>query len=135
MEAAEALADLLEISSHVEAAVLCDGAGAVSAATLDDDAATALARHGVDLLAAASGLRSGGVAVTRVEVALAGGSLFVVREGDRLVAALTVPDPPAPLVLYDLRTILRTTAPESEPPATRGRAARARKPKDADVPS
>jgi hypothetical protein len=131
---ADALADLLEISSHIEAAVLFEPSGAVTASTLpSDSAATALARVGADLIAAAATLRPAGPEVTRVEAAFAGGSLFVFRDGDRLVAATTVPDPPSALVLYDLRTLLKSTAPDA--PKPRRRAARAKKPEETDVAS
>jgi hypothetical protein len=134
VDAGEALADLLEISSHVEAAVLFDPSGAVTASTLPNEpAATALARASADVIAAAASLRAAGPAVTRVEAAFPGGSLFVVRDGERLVAATTVPDPPSALVLYDLRTLLKSTAPE--PPKPRRRTTRAKKPEDADVAS
>jgi predicted regulator of Ras-like GTPase activity (Roadblock/LC7/MglB family) len=126
VEPAEALADLLEISSHVEAAVLCDATGAVTASTLADEAAAAeLARVAADLFAAASELRASGEAVARVEASFAGGSVFAVRDGERMVAATSVPDPPAALVLYDLRTLLKSTAPE--PPKPRRRPSRAKK--------
>ena len=51
MDAAQALADLTEISSQIEAAVLFDEDGEVLGSTLaDDDAAKALARAGAELL-------------------------------------------------------------------------------------
>jgi hypothetical protein len=129
---ADALADLLEISSHIEAAVLFEPSGAVTASTLPNDAAaTALARTGAELIAAAASLRPAGSEVTRVEAAFAGGSLFVVRDGERLVAATTVPEPPSALVLYDLRTLLKSTA--AEAPKPRRRAPRAKKPEQTDV--
>ena len=130
--AAEALADLAEISSHVEAAVLCDSSGAVIASTYADDArATALARTALDLLAAAGTVRPGGPAVDRVEAAFAEGTLLAVRDGERVIAATTTPEPPAALVLYDLRTALRASAEEEAPtkPARR----RAQKQEGADV--
>ena len=53
MDAAGALADLTEISSQVEAAVVLDDAGAVVASTLDDAERSArLARAALDLLGA-----------------------------------------------------------------------------------
>jgi hypothetical protein len=126
VEPAEALADLLEISSHVEAAVLCDASGAVTASTLADEAAAAeLARTAVDLFAAAAELRASGQPVARVEASFAGGSFFAVRDGERVVAATSVPDPPSALVLYDLRTVLKSTA--VEPPKPRRRPSRAKK--------
>jgi hypothetical protein len=135
VEPGEALADLLEISSHIEAVVLCDQAGTVTATTLTNEAAAgALARAGADLLAAATELRAAsGPAVDRVEASFAAGSVFAVRDGERLVAATTVPDPPSALVLYDLRTVLKTTAPEPPKPKARRRAPRAKKTEDADV--
>jgi hypothetical protein len=133
VKTAEALADLLEISSHIEAAVLFEPSGGVTASTLpSDSAATALARVGADLIAAAASLRPAGPEVTRVEAAFAGGSLFVFRDGDRLVAATTVPDPPSALVLYDLRMLLKSTA---DAPKQRRRAARAKKSEETDVTS
>ena len=131
MTTADALADLLEISSHIEAAVLFEASGAVTASTLPNDAAATLAHAGAELIAAAASLRPTGSEVTRVEAAFAGGSLFVVRDGERLVAATTVPEPPSALVLYDLRTLLKSTA--AEAPKPRRRAPRAKKPEQTDV--
>jgi hypothetical protein len=48
--------------------------------------------------------------VTRAEVELAEGSLFVLREGARTIAATTGPRPTAGLVAYDLRTCLQRIA-------------------------
>jgi hypothetical protein len=136
VEPAEALADLLEISSHVVAAVLTDAEGAVTASTLADDAAAAaLARSAVDLVAAAGSLRPAGPAVTRVEAALRDGSLVVVRDGERVIAATTVEDPPSALVLYDLRTALVRSAEEPKTPKPRRRAPRKKPAEDADVAS
>jgi hypothetical protein len=125
VDAAEAIADLLELSSQVEAAVLFGADGSVEASSFaDESGGTALARRALDVLAAAGGLRAGGPAVTRVEASLAGGGLVVVRDGERLAAATTVAEPPSALVLYDLRTALRSSA----SPAPKPR--RPRKPKE-----
>ena len=43
--------------------------------------------------------------VTRAEVELAEGGLFVLREGGRTIAATTGPNPTSGLVAYDLRTL------------------------------
>jgi hypothetical protein len=112
VEPGDALAELLEISSHVKTAALADAGGAVRASSFpDDDGATALARIALDLLAASASLRPAGApAVGRVEAAFADGSLFAVREGEGVIAATTVADPPSALVLYDLRTALRRAA-------------------------
>jgi len=107
MDAAQALADLTEISSQIEAAVLFDGGGEVQGSTLADAAAAqALARGGSDLLARAGGFRSEGE-VTQLEASTAEGSVFVVRDGERRIAATTGPAPTVGLVFYDLKSCLR----------------------------
>ena len=134
METADALADLLEISSHIEAAVLADpGSGVTGSAGLDDARAASLAQTARQLLDAATRIRGEGSPVARVEVSFPEGGLFVVRDGERVVAATTTPEPPAALVLYDLRSVLKATAPE--PPKPRRRTTRAKKSEDTDVAS
>ena len=124
MDAAEAIAELLELSSHVEAAVVLDPAGVVLGSSFsDENRATALSRRALDVVAAAGGLRREGARVTRVEARFEEGSLIVVGEDERLAAATTVPDPPVALVAYDLRNALRASA--AAPPKPR----RPRKPK------
>ena len=110
MDAAQALADLTEISSQVEAAVLFDDGGAVAASTLDDDAAAGLARAAGNLLERASSIGAGDV--TQVEASTPAGCVFVVRDGDRRIAAVTGPDPTTGLVFYDLKSCLRGSAPK-----------------------
>ena len=132
METADALADLLEISSHVQAAVLADpGGGVTGSAGLDDAGAASLAQTARQLLDAATGIRGEGSPVARVEASFPEGGLFVVRDGERVVAATTTPEPPAALVLYDLRSVLKATAPA--PPKPRRRTTRAKKSEDTDV--
>jgi hypothetical protein len=46
--------------------------------------------------------------VTQLEVALGSGSVFVVRDGGRLIVATTSPEPTVGLVFYDLKSCLRT---------------------------
>ena len=124
VDAAEAIAELLELSSHVEAAVVFDPAGAVEASSFSDEhRATALSRRALDVVAAAGGIRRQGARVTRVEARFDEGSVIVVSDGDRLAAATTTPDPPVALVAYDLRNALRSSA--AAPP----KPSRPRKPK------
>jgi hypothetical protein len=124
VDAAEAIAELLELSSHVEAAVVFDPAGVVLGSSFsDENRATALSRRALDVVAAAGGLRREGARVTRVEARFEEGSLIVVGEDERLAAATTVPAPPVALVAYDLRNALRASA--AAPPKPR----RPRKPK------
>jgi predicted regulator of Ras-like GTPase activity (Roadblock/LC7/MglB family) len=116
MEAAEqALADLMEVSSQVEAAVLADRDGAVLASTLAPEAAQTLAEKATALVGAAPA--SSARSLTQLEAATHQGSLFVVRDGERTVAATTGAAPTVGLVFYDLKTCLRALAqPEEEKP-------------------
>jgi outer membrane biosynthesis protein TonB len=111
MDAAKALADLTEISTQIEAAVIATRSGEVVASTIDDDArAGRFARAADQLLAAAAG---GEGEPVQLEAALGDASVFVVREGDRLIAAATGPEPTAGLVFYDLKSALRSSAEEA----------------------
>jgi predicted regulator of Ras-like GTPase activity (Roadblock/LC7/MglB family) len=112
MDAASALADLTEISSQVEAAVVLDDAGAVVASTLGDAERSArLARAAVDLLGAAEKrFESGDRALTQLEAALREGSVFVARDEGRSIVATTSAEPTSGLVFYDLKTCLRSLA-------------------------
>jgi len=105
MDAAQALAELMELSSQITAAIALDGEGSVLAVSSEDQAAAAsLTASTLELVAAAEDLGTEGGDVTRVEVELDEGAFFVVREGGRLVAATTGPKPTSGLVVYDLRT-------------------------------
>jgi hypothetical protein len=125
MDAAQALADLTEISSQIEAAVLFDEGGEVEGSTLaDEGAAKALARAGAGLLERAVAFRRESAAVTQLEASTADGSVFVVRDGGRGIAATTGPGPTVGLVFYDLKSCLRdaalATAPAKRPRRKRG---------------
>jgi predicted regulator of Ras-like GTPase activity (Roadblock/LC7/MglB family) len=122
MDAASALADLTEISSQVESAVLLDDDGAVIASTLDDhDRSARLARVALDLLGAAGKrLEPGGRSLTQLEAALRDGSVFVVRAEGRSIVATTSPEPTSGLVFYDLKTCLHSLA-EAKPTRPRRR--------------
>ncbi|MEK6275180.1 MAG: roadblock/LC7 domain-containing protein [Actinomycetota bacterium] len=111
-EAHTALAELTEISSQVQAAVLFDGS-AVAAATISDEAGARLATSARALFDSAAGLREG--ELTQIEAATGEGSLFVARDGERLIAAVTGPSPTAGLVFYDLKSCLRRAAEKPKP--------------------
>jgi predicted regulator of Ras-like GTPase activity (Roadblock/LC7/MglB family) len=105
MEAAQALGELMELSSQIIAAIVLDADGAVQASSSDDPAASAaLAGSTLELVAAAGDLGTEGRDVTRVEVELDEGAFFVVREGGHTVGAMTGAGPTSGLVIYDLRT-------------------------------
>jgi hypothetical protein len=117
MDAAQALADLTEISSQIQAAVLFDESGAVQGSTLGDEgAARALAAAAAGLLAGVDELARDGAAVTQLEAATDDGSLFVVRDGQRRIAATTAAAPTVGLVFYDLKSCLRDAAEEPAKP-------------------
>jgi hypothetical protein len=115
MDAAQALADLTEISSQIQAAVLFDESGSVQGSTLADaEAAEALAGAAAQLLARVDDLARDAAAVTQREAATDEGSVFVVRDGARRIAATTGAAPTVGLVFYDLKSCLRGAA--EEPP-------------------
>ena len=110
MDAAQALADLRELSSQIEAAVVLGADGGVLASS-PEAGTEALARTALELVGAAFELGSQ-QEVTRVEVELADGAVFVLREGGRTIAARTGPEPASGLAVYDLRTCLHSIADE-----------------------
>ena len=132
VDAALALVDLTEISSQIEAAVLFDEAGTVLGSTLADErAAQALARSAAELLAGAAAFRSSEAAVTQLEASTQEGSVFVVRDGARRIAATTGPSPTVGLVFYDLKSCLRGTG-EGAPAAAKPKPKPRRKKEPAD---
>jgi predicted regulator of Ras-like GTPase activity (Roadblock/LC7/MglB family) len=130
MDASAALERLKDISSQVRAAVLFERGGKVVASSLSDGKrAERLAQEAEQLLADAEKNRdgAGGGEFAQLEVALHGGSVFVVRDGARLIAATTPPEPTVGLVFYDLKSCLREldapAAPKKRAPAKRKPAA------------
>ncbi len=108
MDAQQALADLTEISSQIQAAVVFDETGKVAGSTLGDSPRTEdLAQAAGGLLAAAEAVNKGESALTQLEVATDEGSVFVVRDGKTVIAATTGSNPTAGLVFYDLKSALR----------------------------
>jgi predicted regulator of Ras-like GTPase activity (Roadblock/LC7/MglB family) len=121
---AQALADLTEISRQVEAAVVFDREGTVLGATVDDERAGRLAASGLELARAAEEA-VGDQELVQFDVALREGSVFVVGDGDRLIAATTAQGATVGLVFYDLKSCLRGLAEEPEAkPKPRRRATR-----------
>jgi predicted regulator of Ras-like GTPase activity (Roadblock/LC7/MglB family) len=135
MDAAAALERLRDISSQVRTAVIFERGGQVVGSTLaDEERAKRVAEEAERLLAEAERQREptdGGVEFAQLEIALQGGSVFVVRDGDRLIAATTPPEPTVGLVFYDLKSCLREletpVAPKKRAPAKRKPATRAKK--------
>jgi predicted regulator of Ras-like GTPase activity (Roadblock/LC7/MglB family) len=115
MDAQQALADLTEISSQIEAAVVFDDKGKVAGSTLADGESFAQAAR--ELLAAADEVKTGESPLTQLEISTAEGSVFVVREGKTLIAATTGPAPTVGLVFYDLKSALRSAKSKPKPRA------------------
>ena len=109
MDAAQALADLTEISSQIEVAVLAGTDGTVIASTFsEDDEGVAFAASAAELVRAADDAGElSSKELVQVQAASPQGCVFVVRDGDHLVAAVTGAQPTVGLVFYDLKTCLR----------------------------
>ncbi|HWE82208.1 MAG TPA: roadblock/LC7 domain-containing protein [Gaiellaceae bacterium] len=109
MDAAQALADLTEISSQVEQVAIVDRDGSVIASTARDPVRAERFAAGVArLLDEADRLaRSRGVTeLTQLEASTLGGSIFVVRRDGLTIAATTRADPTVGLIFYDLKHCL-----------------------------
>ncbi|MDQ3889820.1 MAG: roadblock/LC7 domain-containing protein [Actinomycetota bacterium] len=116
MDPAQALADLTEVSSQIEGAVLATVDGAVLASSFEADKGEGVARGALELVSAAEQAvaDSGRAALTQVEAATATGSVLIITDGTRVLTAVTGPQPTAGLVFYDLKTCLRLAREEEE---------------------
>jgi predicted regulator of Ras-like GTPase activity (Roadblock/LC7/MglB family) len=115
MDAAQALADLTEISSQIESAVIATHKGDVLASTFGDDGkGKEVAGLALELLRAAEESRGEGEPLVQLEAATGQGSVFVVRDERNVAAAVTTPKPTVGLVFYDLKTCLRLLEQEQE---------------------
>jgi predicted regulator of Ras-like GTPase activity (Roadblock/LC7/MglB family) len=107
MDAAAALADLVEISPQIEAAavVVADGelAGSVG---VPEARAGVLARAAKELLDGAAAFRRNQGRVTQLHVELAGGDLFAVAAAERAIVAVARERATPGLVFYDLKRCL-----------------------------
>jgi predicted regulator of Ras-like GTPase activity (Roadblock/LC7/MglB family) len=121
MDAAQALADLTEISSQVVQVAIVDRDGSVLATTIPDRgraerfvAAVAGMLDEAEALGVARGLSG----LSQVESSTLEGSVFAVRRDGRLIVATTMPDPTVGLVFYDLKHCLGSVGDAVPPPAT-----------------
>jgi predicted regulator of Ras-like GTPase activity (Roadblock/LC7/MglB family) len=136
MEAAQALADLTEISSQIESAVLADQEGTVLGSTFDDgERAQGVAEAALELLREAEAVSTQAAEpLVQLQAATPEGSVFVVRDERSVVVAVTGGEPTVGLVFYDLRTCLRLVGeePQEAKPARRRRTKTADEPKEGD---
>jgi predicted regulator of Ras-like GTPase activity (Roadblock/LC7/MglB family) len=105
VDAAQAIAELTEISPQVQQVVVIAADGSLVDSNVDPSASGRLAAGARELIDTAEELRPD---VSQLEAATTSGSVFVVRDGDRLIAATTTPEPTVGLVFYDLKTCLRS---------------------------
>jgi predicted regulator of Ras-like GTPase activity (Roadblock/LC7/MglB family) len=122
MDAAQALSELTSLSAQITSAIVIDADGSPLASTLDDAAAAKLAPSVQELLAAADRIGDGR-RLTQLQLSTPEGGVFLVRDGDRAIAATTRPDPAAGLVFYDLKTCLRNIADQPKPRPKAGKKA------------
>jgi predicted regulator of Ras-like GTPase activity (Roadblock/LC7/MglB family) len=126
MDATQAIADLTEISPQVREVVVIAADGSIGGANVPTERADLVADAARKLLAGA------GEQVAQLEAATAQGSVFVVRDGDRVIAATTSPEPTVGLVFYDLKSCLRGLS-DGEPEKPKRQARRRRKEEDGDA--
>jgi predicted regulator of Ras-like GTPase activity (Roadblock/LC7/MglB family) len=120
MDAAQALADLTEISSQVEQVAIIDRDGKLLAATGHDGARTARFVESAQRLldeAERLGLARGLPELSQLEVSTLDGSVFAVRRDGQLIVATTRTDPTVGLIFYDLKHCLGAIDDATEPPA------------------
>jgi predicted regulator of Ras-like GTPase activity (Roadblock/LC7/MglB family) len=128
VDGAQALTDLTEISSQIEAAIVLDADGATLATTVDEPGGPQFAQAVQELLAAVQRAAGGDEgALAQAEIATGDGSVFLVRDEQRTIAATTGPEPTVGLVFYDLKSCLRGFSEPKPKPKPR-----ARKPKTDD---
>jgi hypothetical protein len=115
MDAAAALADLVEISPQIEAAAVVFGDGELAGSVgVPEARAGVLAGAVHELLDGAAGFRSGDVRVTQLHAELAGGDLFAVAgPGRRAIVAVARRRSAPGLVFYDLKRCLAAVADEA----------------------
>jgi predicted regulator of Ras-like GTPase activity (Roadblock/LC7/MglB family) len=118
VDVAQALADLTEISSQIEQAVVVGEDGAVLGATFGGG--ERLAEVATRILREAADAR--GRDPDQLEAATHGGSVFVLRDGGRSIVATTGPAPTVGLVFYDLKSCLKSI--DEAPKARRRRTAK-----------
>jgi hypothetical protein len=104
MDADAALAQLLEVSDDIRAAVVFER-GELLASNLSEDKAAEIAGLADAMLAYARTLRKE-ADVKQLEAVTPDGDVYVVRQGERGIVAIAAPGSLAGVVQHDLRTLL-----------------------------
>ena len=108
---------MIEISPQVRQVVVVEADGSLAGSNvLVETQAQRLADGGRRLLEASDPLQPG---LAQLEAATSHGSVFVVRDGGRMIVATTTTEPTVGLVFYDLKTCLRSIAEPKRKPARR----------------
>jgi predicted regulator of Ras-like GTPase activity (Roadblock/LC7/MglB family) len=114
MDAAAALADLVEISPQIEAAAVLAGDGEVAGLVgIPEARAGVLARAARELLDGAVAFRTDQGRVTQLRAELAGGEVFAVAGDERAIVAVACKRATAGLVFYDLKRCLAAVGDET----------------------
>jgi predicted regulator of Ras-like GTPase activity (Roadblock/LC7/MglB family) len=115
MDAARALADLVEISPQIEAAALLAGDGEILGTFgVPEARSDILARSLGELLASAGDVHREGGRVTQLHAELAGAQVFVVTSAEELAIVAVTGGSTAPgLLFYDLKRCLAAIADEA----------------------
>ncbi|HEY4236520.1 MAG TPA: hypothetical protein VGM45_04175 [Gaiellaceae bacterium] len=114
MDAAAALADLVEISPQIEAAAMLAQDGEMAGSVgVPEARANVLARALRELLDGAAAFRSDQGRVTQLHAELAGGDLFAVAADEQAIVAVARERATPGLVFYDLKRCLAAVADET----------------------
>jgi hypothetical protein len=115
MDAAAALADLVEISPQIEAAAVVAGDGELAGSVgVPEPRASVLARAVRELLDGAAAFGSDQGRVTQLHAELVGGDVFAVAgSGEQAIVAVARERTAPGLVFYDLKRCLAAVADET----------------------
>jgi hypothetical protein len=111
MDANVALAQVLEVSDDVRAVVVFEHGEPVASNLSEDEAAEIAGR--ADAMLAYSGTLRRGVDVKQLVAVTRDGDVYVVRQGERGLVAITSPGSLVGVVQHDLRTLLSSLSTES----------------------
>ena len=115
--AAQALTEMIGISAQIQAAVVFDREGTVLASTLEEDRARLLAGSALGFLRAVEEARPDEeTGFAQLDASLRDGCVFLVADGDHVIAATTGTEPTVGLVFYDLKRCLDGLGEETAPP-------------------
>lgn len=114
MDAARALADLVEISPQIEAAAVVGGNGEIAGTVgVPEARADVLARAVEELLHGAAAFRGEESRVTQFHAELAAGQVFAVSADEQTIVAVTGGRAAPGLLFYDLKRCLAVVADET----------------------